>query len=383
MQLRYKVGIITIQKSEVNYGACLQSYALWSCIKSITGSCQVIDLLRPCHDKYKTSPSLGEISKLSIKQRIRRVLYSIFFNKQLTKEEKNRIEKFHDFNAKVEYSTTYRKAEDLYYTVPDYDIYVTGSDQVWNPKMPFLNNPYFLTFAPKDRKRVSYASSFGIDKIEDSIKPTYKQWLIGYDCISTREESGADIVASLIGNRPTVVLDPVFLLSKKQWRAEMKKPSFKVPEKYLLVYMLTYDEQVLQQAYQIGHTKNLPLILVLSENRIVQTDMAQQLVDIGPAEWMWLIDNADTMVTTSFHGTAFSIIFQTPIAVLLKEGVATNSRIATLMSRFNLNDHIHYLSEFIDWNNKVFDIKSDLLKKQYSDACNESMLFLTKALAND
>lgn len=335
-----KIGIITIQKSEVNFGACLQSFALWKYVSDLGHTCEVIDLLRPCHKDYCISPSFGENKKTLLCK------INCFLHRVLKRNKNNEIlydsSKFYTtFNNKVRYSKQFKSVESLYSSVLDYKVLISGSDQIWNPNMPFINAPYFLTFASSNVKKISYASSFGIDKIPDEVKCDYRRWMQDYSHISTREESGAKIIMEVLGKNAQVVLDPVFLLKKTQWQKEMKPYKGLQSKKYVLLYMLKYDQKVLNNAKRVAKNKNLPLYIVMSDPKVIELEDAIQIMDIGPAEWLWLIDNADTMVTTSFHGTAFCLIFKTPFFVFIKKESPTNTRIEGLLTAFDLQNHIY------------------------------------------
>ena len=333
-----KIGIITIQKSEVNFGACLQSYALFSYLKSLGHNTEVVDLLRPCHQGYKRSKE--ELLKLSLKNKVSLYLDSV--RKRFLGVKNDRIELIKEFNNLVSYSKQYRSIDDLYETPPIYDLYITGSDQVWNPIMPFRNDPYFLTFTcgPK----ISYASSFGVDSISKESKVHYAPWLADYKSISVREESGADIVEDITGVRPKVVMDPVFLLSGKEWRL-LENPRRDLKEDFVFLYMLHYDDKVLSLAKIEAENLGIRLVVTLSEDRDILDSSITQLKDVGPREWLWLIDNAQLMLTTSFHGTAFSLILGTPFVVFEDKTKNTNSRITDMLSALNLTQNIVAICE--------------------------------------
>ena len=375
-----KIGIITIQKSEVNFGACLQSYALWKYISDLGHDCEVIDLLRPCHSKYVLSPSFGEV-KTTLNIRLRRKFHKIYSCVKKTAKKSIGLEKYHHFNNKVRYSSCYKSVESLYIDPPKYDIIITGSDQVWNPYMPFVNAPYFLTFSKESRK-ISYASSFGVVSIPDNVTNDYRAWLSSYSYLSTREQSGARIIESLLGKVPQVVVDPVFLLTDEQWRREYQQYSDLTPKKYVFLYMLHYSEELLRHAELIAKKEKLPLFFVLSENRVVATQSAIQLANIGPGEWMWLIDNASMVITNSFHGSAFSIIFKVPLAVFLKKGQPTNTRIEGLFSTLGISDHLIDIDANIDYNQLDFRL-SNQMKVLLESEITKSVEYLNAAILND
>lgn len=373
-----KIGIITIHKSEVNYGACLQSYALWKFISDLGYDCEIINLLRPCHSGYRVSSSFYEHKK-PLLQTIKNIFVSLIHRNKTTKSFIEKKVKFEAFNSLPNYSREYRSVEELYRNKLEYDIYITGSDQVWNPKMPFINDPYFLTFTPDKVKRIAYASSFGIDNLPDEYSVKYTCWLSRYNYISTREESGAKIVERLIGKKPEVVLDPVFLLPAKEWRKCMKSMENITPKKYIFAYMLKYDESILEYARNQAEAKGLPLYFVLSEDKKYEYENCTQLDSIGPAEWLWLIDNACTFVTTSFHGTAFGIILNTAFSTLLKDGVATNNRITDLINEIDPSQKIISINRLSQTNHTIIQSNGDL-NGIFKDRLEESYRYLRKAL---
>ena len=370
-----KIGIITIQRSEVNFGACLQSYALWRYISNLGFDCEVIDLLRPCHRDYERSVAFGETPQ-SIRSKVKDKIRQLF----LPTKKKNGLSKYRDFNNKVKYSIQYKSVDELYKSPVKYNVLVSGSDQIWNPKMPFVNEPYFLTFAPAKCKRIAYASSFGVNTVQNDVKINYKKWLSAYQHVSVREDSGAKLIEQITGKKAQVVLDPVFLITKEEWKNEMQALSEIIPQKYIFCYMLHYDEKLLKKAIDISKSKNLRLILVLSENKTIVNDDVVQLTNIGPAEWLWLINNANFMVTNSFHGSAFSIIFRTPFAVFLRKGTPTNTRIEGLLEKLNLSDHIFDIDIDLDLSEHNLGY-NEKLDSALNLAISDSMNYLSNAIS--
>ena len=374
-----KIGIITIHKSEVNYGACLQSFALWKYISGLGYNCEIINLLRPCHSGYRVSPSFHEQKKPILQNIKDRLSFFLQRNRTTNCLEEKKV-KFEAFNRLPKYSREFCSVEDLYSAKLDYDTYITGSDQVWNPRMPFINDPYFLTFTPNKARRIAYASSFGIDYIPEDYINNYSLWLSKYSFLSTREESGAKIVEKLTGKKPLVVLDPVFLLSADDWKKFMNSVEAIVPGKYVFAYMLKYDETVIEYASSQAKAKGLNLYYVLSEDRIYDQKNSKQLSSIGPAEWLWLMDNANSIVTNSFHGSAFGIIFNKTTQILLKNGVATNNRITDLINAIDPFKHTISWDDSSQTNYTILQSNGDL-SGIYKKCLEDSYSFLNKALA--
>lgn len=373
-----KIGIITIQKSQLNYGACLQCYALFKRIKKDYGHCEVIDLFRPMLPGYIASTNFsGEMPR---KKRIRIIFNRIKYLIKRTRDQKLRDQRFSKFSNLIDYSEKYRSVNSLYKKAPIYDLYITGSDQVWNPYLPYINEPYFLTFAPKHKKKISYASSFGIEAIPSELQSKYAAWLGEYSTISTRETSGATIIKDLTGKSALVVLDPVFLLSKNEWQSIEHPIEGIEPGSYVFFYMLHKDMEALEKASQIAKARNKRLLYTLSQIGNIPSIHGTQIEQAGPAEWLWLIDNADTFVTTSFHGSAFGLIFGKPLAILMKKEVKTNTRIDNLSKLFGISDHIHEITKNEDFSNHDFSIDSNSIERVLDIKVKESLHYLSSAI---
>ena len=175
-----KIGIITIHNSP-NYGACLQSYALYKYLNMQGCDVEIIDLHRPIHSDYVYSRKYVSYNPKPdlpwYRQKIR-LLRGCFKKTKYTNELDVRSVKFNAFNAKIKLSRPFKGIDELYSNPPHYDIYITGSDQLWNPTQPFCIEPYFLTFVKdKKSKKISYASSIGHDVLTEKEKADYKTWL--------------------------------------------------------------------------------------------------------------------------------------------------------------------------------------------------------------
>lgn len=341
-----KIGIITIHKSEVNYGACLQCYALWKYISKLGHDCEVIDLLRPSqsgyHYKLDSIKGLKVFLLLGVK---------LSFSKKLAilrdKQVRRRINRYRDFNNTIKYSSTYDSPSKIDKTPPIYDIYISGSDQIWNPNMSFNNKPYLLSFVPDEKKKIAYASSFGVKSIPDNKRVLYSNLLRNYKYISTRENSGKEIVQKLINKDIPVVLDPVFLLSVEDWEKVIDK-TYKINYDYILVYSLHENKSLISKATLLAKHLNYKVILVNASYNVSDSKDICQLRDVGPRQWLNLIKEARVFLTDSFHGTAFSIILNTPFLTWVASSSKTNDRIYSLLSSLKLDDHIFESSSSIE-----------------------------------
>lgn len=380
MNKRIRVGIITIHKSTANYGACLQCYALWKYISSLGYDCEVVDLLRPsAHENYISSKNDKVDFLFHIKERVRKI---IAISKGYNKIFKNRFEQYKKFNSNVKYSREYRSVDELYSSPPIYDIYISGSDQIWNPNMLFDIAPYLLSFAPKGSIKLAYASSFAIGRLPENVKQEYAKYLRDYSFISVREDSGKSIVSELLNKDATVVLDPVFLIEPQAW-IDMSD-NFLVPnKKYILIYSLDINQKLVSVAKDIAKNKDYSIIMILAAYKYYTIDSITQNANAGPLQWLGLIKNAELLLTDSFHGTVFSMQFGINFLCYIDSKSKVNDRIISLARKFNIENNFVYENQinsvdellrksFIDYSNLFVKIKDevDKSKKYIIDALN-------------
>ncbi len=214
----------------------------------------------------------------------------------------------------------------------EYDYFVVGSDQVWNPYIMGLKK-MFMGYVSLE-KRIAYAASISCPEIPQDKQQTFIDGVNGMKEISVREQAGADLIQQLTGRRVQVVADPTMLVAAKDWRSIARKPSW-----------LKGDEQLLV-TYFLGKRPDSVIEGIARENGLQIVNMLDERVfehyAIAPEEWLWLIDHAKFMYTDSFHGTVFSILFRTPFVVTerVDAGCANKmtSRIDTLLAKFDLSD---------------------------------------------
>lgn len=346
-----KIGIITIHKSP-SYGASLQTFALWKYISQNGFDCEVIDLYRSFFPGYVHSEKfipLRADDKAPLFQRVRNKLGCIK-NKLLgLVREKNRPyskgdsfntdawKKFVKFNSQISYSKAYHGNDELYKNPPLYDIYISGSDQLWNPAHYFSVEPYFLTWAPQSAKKISYASSIGITELRENEKQLFSKWLNGYDSIGVREIQAKKLIETFTDLKVEVVPDPTFLLKPSEWSKIAVLPTYKKP--YILMFFLTPQPKYVEYCSKIAKQSGFPLVVIGSYLRTLECD-GIVVDDAGIEEFLGWIENAEMVLTDSFHGTVFSIImgaknFSTYVALDNSKG----SRIFDLLELFNLSNH--------------------------------------------
>lgn len=273
--------------SYCNYGMTLQKYALHKTLKNFADFVEVL-----WHSPNDFLPDTGAW---------------LNWNHQLDQNnpQKNflyeaiRSAKFKDFefrHVKTRFNIPY-----LEETADDYDFFVIGSDQVWNP----YHNIGFLEFVPRE-KRIAYAASIASPSIPDNLKEYFLQGMSGFDFISIRDEGAVKMVEELTGKTPLLVIDPVMLLTIDEWKEVVQRPIW-FDEKYERGYILSYclrnqPPPILQS---LSKELNLPILKLLDiEN--------YNHYNVGPEEFIFLMMNASLVYTNSFHGTTFSILFRRP-----------------------------------------------------------------------
>ena len=323
-----KIGIITMHKV-LNYGSVLQAYALQHKISEMGYDSEIIDYDFPPHKVRKRTIK----SLLNILLAFMRALIMGF-------PQKKKVKRFTEFKCRhLRLSSESYNSDSISLNPPLYDVYMTGSDQVWNPRHIGTDSNFLLSFVPKGKPKVSYASSFATATIPEEYKQLYSKYLQDYENISVREPSGVELVEELTGKNATVSCDPVFLLNRKEWDEIEKEATVKVPEKYILVYALYYMfDPYPELLHIIDHVqKELGCKVVYLDGR--QEDAfrpnSKVMKSEGPADFIRLIKNAEIVITSSFHGVAFSLIYDKPLLAIVRENDSTDGRISSLLRKLN------------------------------------------------
>ena len=306
----FMVGLITFHGSH-NHGSMLQAYATQKSIESLGYDVEIINFRMPSQKEYYALYQ----TKYGKMRLFRGLLMLPIHNARKKREDK--FEKFLKDRYKLS-EEEYSSYDDLKHIAGKYDVCVSGSDQIWSNRIPELvgsdidyTGVYFLDFADDKTKRISYASSIGEAGIDDLL--TKKELLCKYTAISTRERKGAEVLQELTGYDVETVVDPTFLLNSSQWR-QIEARGKIVPGKYIFLYTLRGIRPGMKWARELtsfAKKAGLKVVCVSPFFPIVYPGM-KCLVNIGPEDFINLIDHAELVFTDSFHGTAFSINLQKP-----------------------------------------------------------------------
>lgn len=334
-----KVAIVTLI-GYFNYGNRLQNYALQETIKHFGFNVETIRIVHSKNkvnvEKVKSANRIKKISNTPLIELFNKIFNKLWFyinKKEILKSNNIRNEVFKKFTMDYIQETNYEISNNkIMENIPEnYNYFVTGSDQVWNPSFNFGSSIYFLTFAEK-HKRISYAPSFGVSVIKSEYIEDYKEWLSGMHRLSVREDDGARIIKELTGREAPVLVDPTLLLTREKWLSISKEASNKPKTKYLLTYFLGgVPNEFKKQIKNIAKENKLEIINLgdIKEKDTYRT---------GPNEFVDYINSCSIMCTDSFHGTVFSILFEKPFIVYERIGSSQSmySRIETLLDMFRL-----------------------------------------------
>ena len=331
--MRKKVGIIT-QHRVVNYGSVLQTYALQEKIKELGYDCEVIDYyperftplgmlkrIKNKGEKFRKSFLIRTIARIII-------IPSYFIRfRMFFKFLDNRI----DMTAK-----TYRSEEELEKEKFSYDIFCTGSDQVWNYGWnEKIEYPYFLAFAPEFARKISYAASFGKSELDSIEISETTRLLKRYTAISLRELSGVKIVEGLGIKNSVSVLDPTLLLTGQEWR---KLSSGKYcGDKYILVYNLNRNPKIDSYAKELSNQMGLE-VRYLSYQLHEFYKTGKMFCNPQVEDFLALIDGAQYVITDSFHATAFSLNFNKEFVIVYPGKYST--RLQSILEILGLMDRV-------------------------------------------
>lgn len=350
------IGIITIYGLS-NYGNRLQNYALQkalekhNCIVHTVGNWGGAYLYKS-HIKILLQPFLPGILRQEAK---RSRSFDQFTNKNILCD--------YFFNSSKE---------------KKYDYYVCGSDQIWHPHAG-LSEMYFARFAPK-RKRISYAASIGLSEVSDDVASHIAEFVDEMEGgVSVREEAGLKIIKQRLPEKDVaLVVDPTLLIDSDEWEKIAQKPEFPIPEHYALSYFLSSGDLEYRDKYIQKTVEENDLGLI----SLIEKDRNDFWFKTGPAEFLWLIKNADIIFTDSFHGTVFSMLMKKPFIVFDRgsgKKFSMASRIDTLLGMFGQTErHFDNISKVknifeIDYSDfdRVVDEKRLIAHKFLSDALEE------------
>lgn len=365
-----KIGILTYHCAH-NCGAMLQTYALQNTIKKLGFECEVVDY-RPSiiTDGYKI--------RMRTDGNILKEFVHFLITHKTQKEKFNLFKEFEEKSLNLS-RITFTKEDEILNAELKYDALICGSDQVWNMDLNGKSKVYFLDFENFKGKKISYAASIGSSIIKNEYVNEIRNYINKLDNISLRENQGREEIQKLTTKKVYQVLDPVFLMSKKDWKA-LECQNFKMDYDYAIIYVME-DNKIIDEISEFIATKLELKVICINSSLRKKKHVYKNISKVGPKEFVSLIKNAKLVCTNSFHGTSLSIIFKKPFITVAHSSL--NSRLESILNIFNLERHcvnksFDNVEEFKNVIEHNFDNIENILTKER----NNSIKFLESSLNN-
>lgn len=310
--MRAKIGIMTFHSS-VNYGTMLQAYALQRYLILCGYECVIIDYVTKSHEKEYLPDGICSIPR---KNPIRYKRFMKFMKNHMILTERK-----------------YYTSKEVETNFPECDIYLTGSDQVWNVEFKDCVTPMYFLNLPQFKNRIAYGPSMG--KCDLRRINNYRKYLENYEYIFPRENSVAIYLTKILNRKIDSVIDPTLLIKREQWKKFIHSSKKRKP--YLLYYIAADDDYSFGKAKKVAKVLGIEIIAI-SYEREYWGHRVFNCISAGPIEFLNLIYNADFVFTTSFHGSVFSIIYNVPFYTIGQ--YEEDNRIKNLIRIFHLDSRL-------------------------------------------
>ena len=379
-----KTGILTLYYNNMNYGGLLQAFALPFVIQKHIGI--PAEQIRYPQENIDTDLCTSKSKKsLSIYQ-----LGINFFSALTSNKRSIRKKSFLEFMNDIPHSKNIYSHETIQQCNSNYEIFICGGDQIWNGEMIGEDlDVYTLQFVNQGQKKIAYSPSVAILHMSKQVEDCLGKGLLGIDRISVREKRSLDILKRLSDKKIEVVVDPVLLLNKSEW-LEQSRPT-KINGKYILCYLLG-DSITQRKAVEII-SKRLKLRIVTFPHILVNNVRKCDLFfgDIkdytsGPRQFLDLINNAEFVITDSFHACVFSMIFETPFIVFERnkpsEKGNMNSRIYDFLEEYHLENQLVNVEKAMNLS-RIPEVDYSFAHEHWFHRRNDSIEYLTRALFDE
>lgn len=335
-----KVGILTFQNAN-NYGAELQAFALCTTVRKMGYDAELVNYENPSVTDYET-PRLPYVPEL-VKNPV-----SFAFRLTTAKSFSARKATFDSFNKKYELIGSLVKTQ---VEIEDkYDVVIVGSDQVWNSVITCGDMTYFLSRINSSKTRkLAYAASFGYESFSADLAEQGREALRDFSQIGVRELEGKSLVEALSGVDSSVVLDPTLLFRKADWEkvislGEIRNRVLEIAnhkQGYLFVYIAAERSRTIAFAKRVAKRANLRLVVVSGYRGFPFIGCGEDVSFVSVEEFLFLIQNASLVVTSSFHGYALALALEKEVYFSLAKGRRTkNSRLISLAKITNTEDRV-------------------------------------------
>lgn len=370
-----KVGIITFHASH-NCGSMMQAYALQKTLKKMNVDNEIIDfqsfgqkdMYAVVHTKKEWKSFVKNMLTLPYRKKIKLQWESY-------EQYKNKIFELSD----KQYSTTSELTE----TNNLYSSFISGADQIWNITIRDYDDAYFLSFVTDNRKKNSYAPSFGAKRIEEHAdnKQKYINFLNSYNNLSIRENNGKKWIKELTGRDAKLVLDPTLLLQEDDYLEAME--DIAIDKNYIFYYSPKYNKKIDELVKRIAKKYNKKVIVWNATEYYVKQERRNRFVlpeKINPGVYLYLIKHADLIITTSFHGSIFSTIYRKKFWTIKNGDMFNNDdRVITLLKQIGFEDKLIDL-EFDNNKDYFEEINYTNYERKLDELKKESINYLKKCI---
>lgn len=348
-----KIGILTFHSAH-NYGAMLQTYALKLTCEKMGHQVNVID--------YDPEYIKKQYRYFKIGGGLRNDLIKIF-----------------NLRGNVLKNKRFNKFKNTYFdltpvdSTEEFDALLYGSDQIWNPNISGdFDRFFFGENSIKTKRNIAYAASIGKQTFTENEKEKFTELASNMDAISLREETAQEIIQPLCKQKTEVVLDPTLLTTAKDWEKIAVSP--KIKDRYILVYEVAMFPQTMSIAKELSKKTGLPIVRIMYSRTRLKYDY-KTFNDLGPSEFLGLIKNAEYVVTSSFHGTALSIIFEKNFYTIPHQ--AYSSRMTDLLVKLKLDERLVNTFPY-----NITNIDYDKVNSLLHSEKEKSLSFIKESLNN-
>lgn len=322
-----KIALITIHAT-TNYGGVLQAYANQKVLERF-GDVQIVDYRNSFVDKTMQLIRFGKKPRDVL--RVLKDLFRLYPRYRVIKKFQLFIDEEMRLSGPVQ--------KNLKQVANDYDAFVTGSDQIWNPKTvseDLLFDEVYLLGCIKGKKKIAYASSIGDYAVKQNDQ--LLSLLSDFDALSLREKNSSEEIAGFLNRDVSHVLDPTLLLDKEQWISALGLDKIKLQKnKYIFLYALKKDTLFKNSVKKIASELGLDTVIV-DQDPFLDFPVTKQYRDASPAEFLSLFLHAEFVITNSFHGAAFSVNFEKQFYSILPP--SSPIRVTDLLSAVGLSDRL-------------------------------------------
>ena len=388
-----KIGFITIQQA--NFGSVLQTFATSYILKKMGQHPVLIDYQYPT--EYHRKNAMGREAKRYVAPLLKRIWKNIFkcsyrllhgmpVGQKAYQKWAAEIssKKFIEFQNQIEKTPVSYDKDSILKNPPVFDMYMTGSDQTWNPRYYANDYSFLLNFAPDNKPKVAYAASYGTSEFYPQYADDYSKYLKRYKAISTRESTGVRMTKELAGIEAVHCCDPTLLLTKEDWMHFAAKDN-PIKGKYVLVYIQAYainpypyaDDLIRRVKKLIGAEH----VIVLSSEVYEFAKGFKAMIGAGPREFLRLFADASFVVCCSFHSVAFSINFRKPFYAIAGSVPTKDNRQSDILEVLGLNSRVKTVGDKLPETVEELSLDYSLYEERIQTLRSQSFDYLNKILS--